>query len=73
MGEFRLQYHGWKVERRFAAVCERVREGRDSASRTRIDVPGYNFRVFATSCSDASEKIRRNHHTLTAGRANELI
>jgi hypothetical protein len=48
VGEFRLQLHGWKVERRFVAIRERVREGRDSVGRKLIDVPGYTFRFFFT-------------------------
>src|SRR5215212_7969405 len=33
VGEFRLQLHGWKVERRFVVIREQVREGRDSVGR----------------------------------------
>ena len=28
-GEFRLQLHGWSVERRFVVLLEQVREGRE--------------------------------------------
>jgi hypothetical protein len=51
-GEFRLQLHGWSVERRFVVIRERVREDRDSVGRKLIEVPGYTFRVFVTSCAD---------------------
>ena len=62
VGEFRLQLHGWKVERRFVVVRERVREGRDSVGRKLIDVPGYTFRVFVTSCPHAPEEIWRDYN-----------
>ena len=52
VGEFRLQLHGWSVERRLVVIREQVREGRDSVGRKRMDVPGYTFRIFATSCGD---------------------
>ena len=62
VGEFRLGLHGWNVERRFVAIRERVREGRDRVGRKLIDVPGYTFRVFVTSCSDAPEEIWRDYN-----------
>lgn len=62
VGEFRLRLHNWEVERRFVAIRERVREGRDSVGRKLIDVPGYTFRVFVTSCSDAPEEIWRDYN-----------
>ena len=62
VGEFRLQLHGWSVERRFVAIRERVREGRDSVGRKLIDVPGYTFRVFVTSCPDRPEEIWRDYN-----------
>jgi DNA-directed RNA polymerase subunit N (RpoN/RPB10) len=60
-GEFRLQLHGWSVERRFAVIREQVREGRDSVGRKLIDVPGYTFRVFVTSCAEPPEEIWRGY------------
>ena len=62
VGEFRLQLHGWGVERRFVVIREQVREGRDSVGRKLIDVPGYTFRVFVTSCTDAPEEIWRDYN-----------
>jgi hypothetical protein len=62
VGEFWLRLHGWKVERRFVAIRERMREGRDSVGRKLIDVPGYTFRVFVTSCPDAAEEIWRDYN-----------
>ena len=62
VGEFQLRLHGWNVERRFVALRERVREGRDSVGRKLIDVPGYTFRVFVTSCPDAPEEIWRDYN-----------
>ena len=61
-GEFRLRLHGWSVERRFVLIRERVREGRDSVGRKLIDVPGYTFRVFVTSCVDTPEEIWRDYN-----------
>jgi hypothetical protein len=62
VGEFRLQLHGWSVERRFVVIREQVREGRDSVGRKLIDVPGYTFRIFATSCIDPPEEIWRGYN-----------
>jgi len=62
VGEFRLQLHGWSVARRFVVIRERVREGRDSVGRKLIDVPGYTFRVFVTSCGDPPEEIWRGYN-----------
>ncbi|HEU0141271.1 MAG TPA: IS1380 family transposase [Bryobacteraceae bacterium] len=61
-GEFQLQLHGWKTERRFVVLRERVREGRNSVGRKLIDVPGYTFRVFLTSCSDPPQEIWRGYN-----------
>ena len=62
VGEFRLRLHSWQVARRFVVIRERVREGRDTVGRKLIDVPGYTFRVFVTSCSDAPEEIWRDYN-----------
>jgi DNA-directed RNA polymerase subunit N (RpoN/RPB10) len=62
VGEFRLQLHGWSVERRFVVIREQVREGRDSVGRKLIDVPGYTFRVFVTTCSDPPQEIWRRYN-----------
>ena len=62
VGEFLLQLHGWKVERRFVVIREQMREGRDSVGRKLIDVPGYTFRVFVTSCTDSPEEIWRGYN-----------
>ena len=61
-GEFRLKLLGWSVERRFAVIRERVREGRDSVGRKLIDVPGYTFRVFVTSLADAPQEIWHDYN-----------
>ena len=61
-GEFRLQLHGWSVERRFVVIRERLRQDRDSVGRKLIDVPGYTFRVFVTSCAEAPEEIWRDYN-----------
>jgi hypothetical protein len=62
VGEFRLQLHGWNVERRFVVIREQLREDRDSVGRKLIDVPGYSFRVFVTSCTDSPEEIWRGYN-----------
>jgi len=62
VGEFRLKLHGWSVERRFVVIREREREERDSVGRKLIDVPGYTFRVFVTSCVEAPEEIWRDYN-----------
>jgi hypothetical protein len=61
-GEFRLKLHGWQVERRFVVIREQVRESRDSVGRKLIDVPGYTFRIFVTSCAEAPEEIWRDYN-----------
>lgn len=61
-GEFRLQLHGWRAERRFVVLREQVREGRDSVGRKLIDVPGYTFRIFVTSCADPPQEIWRGYN-----------
>jgi hypothetical protein len=62
VGEFRLQLCSWKTERRFIAVRERVRESRPSVGRKLIDVPGYTFRVFVTTQTQAAEEVWRDYN-----------
>jgi Transposase DDE domain group 1 len=62
VGEFRLKLLGWSAERRFVVVRERERESRGSKGRKLIDVPGYTFRVFVTSCTEAPEEIWRDYN-----------
>jgi hypothetical protein len=62
VGEFRLKLTGWSMERRFVVIREQVREGRDSMGRRLIDVPGYTFRVFVTSCDAAPQEIWRDYN-----------
>ena len=62
VGAFRLKLHGWSVERRFVVIREQLREGRDSVGRKLIDVPGYTFRVFVTSCDAPAEEIWRDYN-----------
>src|SRR5438067_2814160 len=74
VGEFRLKLLDWRIERRFVVIREQVREGRDSVCRNLIDVPGYTFRVFVTSCADPPEEIWRdyNRHADMENRIAEL-
>jgi Transposase DDE domain group 1 len=62
VGEFPLKLYGWSAERRFVVIRERERESRDSVGRKLIDVPGYTFRVFVTSCAEAPEEIWRDYN-----------
>jgi hypothetical protein len=62
VGEFRLQLCSWHTERRFIAVRERVRESRHSVGRKLIDVPGYTFRVFVTSQTQAADEVWRDYN-----------
>jgi hypothetical protein len=62
VGEFRLRLCSWNTERRFIAVRERVRESRHSVGRKLIDVPGYTFRVFVTSQTQAAEEVWRDYN-----------
>jgi hypothetical protein len=62
VGEFRLRLLNWKAERRFVVVRERLREARKSVGRKLIDVPGYTFRIFVTSRTDAPEEIWREYN-----------
>jgi hypothetical protein len=41
-------------------IRERVRESRDSVGRKLMDMPGYTFRIFVTSCAEAPEEIWRD-------------
>jgi hypothetical protein len=62
VGEFRLRLCGWSAQRRFVVIRERLREKRDSPGRRLIDVPGYTFRVLATSCGAAPEELWRDYN-----------
>jgi len=62
VGEFQLRLHNWKTARRFVVVRERVREKRSSVGRKLIDVPGYTFRIFVTSCTAAPLAIWREYN-----------
>jgi DNA-directed RNA polymerase subunit N (RpoN/RPB10) len=62
VGEFSLRLHNWKATRRFVVVRERIREKRNSVGRKLIDVPGYTFRIFVTSCTAAPLDIWREYN-----------
>jgi len=49
VGEFRARLLGWKSERRFVVVRERVRESKETVGRKLLEVPGYRFRIFVTN------------------------
>jgi hypothetical protein len=71
VGEFRLKLLGWQTERRFVVLREVVREDRDSVGRKLIDVPGYVFRLFVTTCTDTPEEIWRDYNR-RADRENRI-
>jgi len=62
VGEFRLKLYGWSVERRFVVIREQIRETRASVGRKLIDVPGYTFRLFVTSCTAEPAEIWRDYN-----------
>jgi DDE family transposase len=62
VGEFHLRLHNWKTARRFVVVRERVREKRNSVGRKLIDVPGYTFRIFVTSCTASPMEVWREYN-----------
>ncbi len=61
-GEFSLRLCSWHTERRFIAIRERIRESRQSIGRKLIDVPGYTFRVFVTSQTQAAQEVWRDYN-----------
>ncbi len=61
-GEFRLTVARLECRAAIRVLRERVREGRDSVGRKLIDVPGYTFRVFATTCADSPQEIWRGYN-----------
>jgi hypothetical protein len=61
VGEFHLRLHGWTTQRRFVAICERLRESRASVGRTLIEAPGCTFSIFVTSLDGPSEEIWRDY------------
>ncbi len=72
VGQFRLQLCGWQRARRFVVVRERERESRGAKGRKLIDVPGYTFRVFATTRSDAEEEEIWRHYNRRADMENRI-
>lgn len=61
-GEFRLQLFGWDRARRFVAIRERLRQEKRSPGRRLLEVPGYTFRLFVTSCSASPAEIWRDYN-----------
>ena len=62
VGQFYLKLCGWEQTRRFVVVRELARESHASKGRRLIEVPGYTFRVFATTRTDAEEQIWRDYN-----------
>jgi hypothetical protein len=61
VAEFKKQLHGWTRERRIVVVRELLRE-KLSLGRRLLNVPGYTFRLFATSLPMAPEEIWRDYN-----------
>ena len=61
VAEFKKQLHGWGRERRIVVVRELLREKR-SLGRRLISVPGYTFRLFATSLLATPEEVWRDYN-----------
>ena len=62
VGEVELKLWGWDRARRFVVVREEIQERQPSRGRKLLEVPGYTFRVFVTSLSDAPEEIWRDYN-----------
>ena len=62
VGEFTLRLFGWKKDRRFVVVRERIRESKDAVGRKLLDVPGYTFRIFVTNRSDEPLVLWRDYN-----------
>jgi hypothetical protein len=61
VAEFRKKLYGWNCERRIVVVRERLRE-KGSLGRRLVNVPGYTFRLFATSSTASPEEIWRDYN-----------
>jgi hypothetical protein len=61
VAEFRKKLYGWTHERRIVVVRELLREKR-SLGRRLLSVPGYTFRLFATSLPASPEEIWRDYN-----------
>jgi hypothetical protein len=61
VAEFRKKLYGWNRERRIIVVRELLREKR-SLGRRLVNVPGYTFRLFATSLPTSPEEIWRDYN-----------
>lgn len=62
LGEFRGQFFGWSVERRFVVVRERVREDEEAIGRKLIGVPVYTFRTWVTNRSEPTLELWRDYN-----------
>jgi hypothetical protein len=62
VGEFRAQLWSWDRRRRFVVVREQLQDDQPSAGRRLLDVPGYTFRLFVTTCSAPPEEIWRDYN-----------
>lgn len=62
VGEFRAALQGWKTQRRFIVVRERVRERKQAVGRKLIDVPGYTHRLFVTNRDGTPEELWRDYN-----------
>ena len=61
VAEFHKQLHGWSRGRRIVVVRELLQEKR-SLGRRLLSVPGYTFRLFATSLPVSPEEVWRDYN-----------
>ena len=62
VSEFTVQLFGWKKERRFVVIRERIRESKAAVGRKLLDVPGYTFRIFVTNRSEDALVLWRDYN-----------
>lgn len=62
VGSFDFQLPGWSTSRRFVAIRERIREGKDAVGRKLIDVPGYTFRIWVTNRNESPLDLWRDYN-----------
>jgi hypothetical protein len=74
VGEFTAQLYGWKRERRFFVIRERIRESKAAIGRKLLHVPGYTFRIFVTNRREEPLVLWRdyNKRALIESRIEEL-
>jgi len=62
VSEFRVRLLGWKDERRFLVVRERVEEPPAKRGRLLLEVPGYTFHLWVTNRSEPVQTLWRDYN-----------